>query len=548
MPVRTPRGGKPQSAKATPPVKPRPQRPGGKLEAAPSKAAPLAIDERRTLALVMDLMAIRGRSGEEGQVADYIVERLRAAGAPAAQITRDNANRFTPLKGDTGNLIFKLPGTLKGPRRLLMAHMDTVPICVGSQPKRKGDFVHSADPATGLGADDRAGVATILNAALSILERKLPHPPLTFLWVVQEEVGLYGARHAQLQKLGGPKLAFNWDGGPADKLTLGATGGYRLAIRIDGLASHAGGAAEAGVSAIAIASLAIAKLVREGWHGLIRKGDKQGTSNVGVIHGGEATNVVTDRVDLRAEARSHDPKFREEIVAAIHAAFEEAAASVRNKDGRAGHVTFDGRLDYEAFRLAADEPSVLAAERAVLACGGQPVQFDFQRRARRQLDDRSRHSHGHARLRPARHPHHVGTARHFPVSAGVPHRPAPGDRRRDHRQRGGRLGPIRMELDDELCLCFHVTKRKVVNFLRVEKPARPGQLSECFGAGTGCGWCRTILTRLFEEAAGKRQPEGAEPTAADHARARSRYVPRRWWHAAARRRSAGRRRLSAAPR
>jgi bacterioferritin-associated ferredoxin len=55
-----------------------------------------------------------------------------------------------------------------------------------------------------------------------------------------------------------------------------------------------------------------------------------------------------------------------------------------------------------------------------------------------------------------------------------------------------------MELDDELCLCFHVTKRKVVNYLRVEKPRRVGELSHCFGAGTGCGWCRPYLQRLFQ--------------------------------------------------
>jgi bacterioferritin-associated ferredoxin len=55
-----------------------------------------------------------------------------------------------------------------------------------------------------------------------------------------------------------------------------------------------------------------------------------------------------------------------------------------------------------------------------------------------------------------------------------------------------------MNLDDELCLCFHVTKRKVVNYLRVEKPRRAGELSQCFGAGTGCGWCRPFLERLFQ--------------------------------------------------
>ena len=57
-------------------------------------------------------------------------------------------------------------------------------------------------------------------------------------------------------ELGKPKLAFNFDGGSSEKLTLGATGGYRMQIDISGLASHAGGAPEAGVSAIAIAALA----------------------------------------------------------------------------------------------------------------------------------------------------------------------------------------------------------------------------------------------------------------------------------------------------
>ena len=55
-----------------------------------------------------------------------------------------------------------------------------------------------------------------------------------------------------------------------------------------------------------------------------------------------------------------------------------------------------------------------------------------------------------------------------------------------------------MELDDELCLCFHVTKRKVINYLRIERPRSPSQLADCQGAGTGCGWCRPFLKRLWE--------------------------------------------------
>ena len=81
-----------------------------------------------------------------------------------------------------------------------------------------------------------------------------------------------------------------------------------------------------------------------------------------------------------------------------------------------------------------------------------------------------------------------------------------------------------MELDEELCLCFHVTKRKVINYLRIEKPQRPGQLSECFGAGTGCGWCRVYLEKLFEMAAEASPSDTALPSAAEYAAMRSCYV------------------------
>lgn len=88
-----------------------------------------------------------------------------------------------------------------------------------------------------------------------------------------------------------------------------------------------------------------------------------------------------------------------------------------------------------------------------------------------------------------------------------------------------------MELDDEVCLCFHVTKRKLVNFLRIERPRRAAQLSECFGAGTGCGWCRGYLTRLFEQhtsgaSAATSSSAETDPSAAEYARARADYVRR----------------------
>jgi len=328
--------------------------------------------DSRNIDLLMQLLALPGPSGGEQQVADFLLGALQQAGLPDSAVAIDRAHKKSPLGGATGNLAVRLPGTIKAPRRMLSAHMDTVPLCAGARPVRQGRKIVSADAKTALGGDNRSGCAVLLATALAILQQKLAHPPLTFLWTVQEEAGLNGAHYVRQAMLKSPKLAFNWDGGPANRVTLGATGGYRMAIVVEGVASHAGVHPERGVSAIAIASLAIADLVKNGWHGLVERGRQRGTSNVGVIHGGSATNVVTDHVELRAEARSHDRKFREKIVREIERAFAKAAEEIQNADGVSGRVDIEGRLDYESFHLDLKEPCVTAAVAALAAEGFEP--------------------------------------------------------------------------------------------------------------------------------------------------------------------------------
>jgi tripeptide aminopeptidase len=328
--------------------------------------------DSRNIDLLMQLLALTGPSGGEQPVADFLLGQLQQAGLPDSAVATDNAHKKSPLGGATGNLAVRLPGTIKAPRRMLSAHMDTVPLCAGARPVRQGHMIVSADAKTALGGDNRSGCAVLLATALAILQQKLAHPPLTFLWTVQEEAGLNGAHYVRRAMLKSPKLAFNWDGGPANRVTLGATGGYRMTIVVEGVASHAGVHPERGVSAIAIASLAIADLVNNGWHGLVERGRRRGTSNVGVIHGGSATNVVTDRVELRVEARSHDGKFREKIVREIERAFAKAAKEIRNTEGVSGRVDIEGRLDYESFHLDLKEPCVTAAVTALAAEGFEP--------------------------------------------------------------------------------------------------------------------------------------------------------------------------------
>lgn len=87
-----------------------------------------------------------------------------------------------------------------------------------------------------------------------------------------------------------------------------------------------------------------------------------------------------------------------------------------------------------------------------------------------------------------------------------------------------------MQPDDELCLCFHVSRRKVAQFLALERPRRASQLANCYGAGTGCGWCRPYLQRMFDAAnesenlAGDVKIPGDFPTEAEYRRNRRAYI------------------------
>ena len=332
----------------------------------------LDIDIAAATQRVTQMMAIPGRSGEERAIAEFIIDQLKAVGVSESQIAFDTANRRSHLGGQIGNLIVKLPVTVRGPRRLLMGHIDTVPLCVGCQPVRDGDIIRPKTPTTALGGDNLAGACVVLTSALEILSRRLPHPPLTLMWPVQEEVGLVGARHVSVGKLGAPKLAFNWDGGAPGMLVIGATGDFNIEITVNGIASHAGAHPEHGINAAAIASLAIADLTRGGWHGLITKGRKAGTSNIGVISGGDATNVVMPQLKIRAEARSHDPRFRQKIVDEIRKAFEKAARELKTSTGSRGSVEFEATLKYESFALRESEECVQIAKSAVTSIGLTP--------------------------------------------------------------------------------------------------------------------------------------------------------------------------------
>ncbi len=81
-----------------------------------------------------------------------------------------------------------------------------------------------------------------------------------------------------------------------------------------------------------------------------------------------------------------------------------------------------------------------------------------------------------------------------------------------------------MQFDDKICYCFHISKRKIVNYLRIHRLRRASQLSECGGAGTGCGWCVSYLKNSFQTA-GDDVLSGLDSLAPeDYARQRAAYI------------------------
>src|SRR5262245_15629962 len=203
-------------------------------------------NEEQALSRLLRFLAVEGVTGQEKAISDAVVRDLVESGVPRPNIIVDEAPDRIDPPTETGNLIVKLPGTRPGRPLLFMTHLDTVPLCAGAEPVQKNQRIVSATK-TALGGDNRTGVAVLGTLAATLLEYNLPHPPLTLLFTVREESGLWGASVVDLAELGRPVMGFNVDGQLAEEFTIAAVGAERWEVEIFGKASHAGVHPEAGI-------------------------------------------------------------------------------------------------------------------------------------------------------------------------------------------------------------------------------------------------------------------------------------------------------------
>ena len=314
----------------------------------------MEINEKQAVENLMKLLASSGPSGGEGPVAAVVKNQLLAAGAKESWFSFKGKSRL-PKHFTIGNLIVKIPGTVKAPRIMFSAHLDTVPICQGAVPVKKGNRI-VPEGKTALGGDNRASVAAIVTMAQAVLQNDLPRPPITLLFTVGEENGLHGAKAFQPSDGGNPAMCFNLDGSGERGGVIGALGANRWRAEIHGKSVHAAVNPEGGISAAIIAAHAIADAKAKGYFGRIDKGSVKGTANIGSMNGGEADNQVMDSLTVTGECRSHSTSSLNKISNAWKTAFEKAARDLKNDAGECGSIVFSIENDYRSFKLKTSEP------------------------------------------------------------------------------------------------------------------------------------------------------------------------------------------------
>jgi tripeptide aminopeptidase len=310
----------------------------------------MTINRERLLNLFLDLVKINAISRHEKPVVDFLVPIMKELGA---SIDFDEAH--LSLNGETGNLFCKFPGTAIGKTLAFSAHMDTVQPTENLKIVITDDRVMT-DGTTILGADDRAGIAAIIEMMRIIKENNLPHPPIEIIFNIAEEIGLMGSQFLDYSKISA-KIGFIPDtSNSPGAIIYSAPAQKHLNVTITGKAAHAGIAPQDGISAITVLSKAIVRMPQ----GRI---DHETTANIGIITGGTATNIVAEKATAQCEARSRNPEKLIKLITEMQQIFIDEA----EKAGAKAEITIADL--YPSFKLSLDSDAVKIAAAAAEKIG-----------------------------------------------------------------------------------------------------------------------------------------------------------------------------------
>jgi len=316
---------------------------------------PVAVNETRLVQTFLDLVRQNTPPRHE-KVASEIGARILAEIGFACEF--DDAGE--KVSGSIGNLIAFKKGTVAdAPPIFFSAHFDTVEPTPGLEPVFDGEIIRSGGD-TILGADDKCGMAPILEAMRILDEQSIPHGDIQLLLTICEEIGLVGAKHLDPRRI---KAQFGYvldAGPPVGSFVYSAPTQDIFEVWIHGRPAHAGAQPEDGVSAILVAARAIARMK-------LGRIDHETTANVGIVSGGTATNIIPAECYLKCEARSRSQakldKQRDHMFACFH---EEAAAAGVG-------VEIKNESAYVTYELGMDDPVLTVGMAAAERLGLEPL-------------------------------------------------------------------------------------------------------------------------------------------------------------------------------
>jgi len=315
------------------------------------------VDEKRLVEGFMELVRIDSVSKEEKDLADYLLKKLKKLGL---EVMVDQAGE--KIKSNSGNIIARLKGNTNNEIPIMFsAHMDTVVPGENIKPICDGEKIVS-DGKTILGADDKAAIAALLEALYIIRENDIPHGDIEILFTICEEIGLKGAKNLDISSLKA-QIGFVLDAeGSVGKIITTAPSQNYLEIIIYGKSAHAGANPEEGINAIQVAGYALSRIK-------LGRIDEETTSNIGIISGGRATNIVPDVVRLKGEVRSRNEEKLEKYTEQIKKISENTAQEFKAK------AVVKINKEYYSYNLSPDEQVVSIATKAAKNIGLQPLLY-----------------------------------------------------------------------------------------------------------------------------------------------------------------------------
>lgn len=311
----------------------------------------VAINKQRLIDEFLELVQIDSETKHEAKIAQVLKTKFENLGL---QVQEDDSQKITGHKA--GNLICELKGTATDVDPIYFtAHMDTVVPGKGIKPSIKDNYIVS-DGTTILGADDKAGIAAILESIRILQENRMEHGDIQFIITAGEESGLVGAK-ALDKNLIKAKYGYALDSnGAVGNIVVAAPTQAKLFVEIEGKTAHAGVAPEKGVSAITLAAKAISNMK-------LGRIDKETTANIGRFAGGKQTNIVCDYVAIEAEVRSLTKAKMEAQAEHMKETFEKTAQAL------GGQANVQVELMYPNFRQHAGDEVVEVARNAAQKIG-----------------------------------------------------------------------------------------------------------------------------------------------------------------------------------